>query len=198
MDSDQLVVISYGLWQQLFGGDRSAVGSSIQVNGKHLTIIGVTPPGFDYPRDTVLWLPAKFSEGNNGWTTVARLKPGITWPQARALFEADVNRLSSTPGRLDPSSRRPQMRSLREALTGPVASASLMLMAGMALILLVACTNVANLRMARTTDRTSELSIRSALGASRGRLKRQLLTECLFLCAVSALAGLMLPLALLP
>jgi hypothetical protein len=171
LDSDQVAVIGYGLWQQLFGGNRGAIGSSIRVNGKQVTIIGVTPPGFDYPRDTVLWLPAEFSEGNNGWTTVARLKTGITWPQARAAFEADVNRLSSTPGRLDPSSPRPQMRSLREALTGPVASASLMLMAGMALILLIACTNVANLLMARITDRTSELGIRSALGANREETK---------------------------
>jgi predicted permease len=191
LGGDQAAVISYGLWQQLFGGDRSAVGSSIRVNGQALTIIGVAPPGFDYPRETVLWLPAKFSEGNHGWATVARLKPGIPWPQARAAFEADANRLSSTPGRLDPSSPRPKMRSLREALTGPVASASLMLMAGMALILLIACANVANLLMARIADRTSELSIRSALGASRGRLKRQLLTECLLLCMVSALAGIL-------
>jgi predicted permease len=191
LDSNEVAVIGYGLWQQLFGGDRSAMGSSIRVNGKPLTIIGVTPPGFDYPRDTVLWLPAKFSEGNNGWTTVARLKPGVTWPQARAAFEVDVNRLSSAPVRLDPSSPGPKIRSLREALTGSVASASLMLMAGMALILLIACTNVANLLMARITDRTSELSIRSALGASRGRLKRQLLTECLILCTVSTLAGLL-------
>ncbi|MCI0390167.1 MAG: ABC transporter permease [Acidobacteria bacterium] len=191
LNSDQVAVISYGLWQQLFGGNPGAVGSSIRVNGKHLTIIGVTPPGFDYPRDTGLWMPAGFSAGNNGWTTVARLKPGITWPQARVAFEADVHRLSSAPDSLDPSSPRPKMRPLREALTGPVARASLMLMAGMALILLIACTNVANLLMARIADRTSELSIRSALGASRGRLKRQLLTECLLLCAVSALAGLL-------
>jgi len=191
IDNDQVVVIGYGLWQQLFGGNPAVIGSSIRVNGKNLTVIGVTPPGFDYPRDTVLWLPAKFSEGNNGWTTVARLKPGVSWPQARAAFKADVNHLSSASGRLDPSSPRPKLRSLREALTGPVASASLMLVAGMALILLIACTNVANLLMARITDRTSELSIRSALGASRGRLKRQLLTECLILCAVSTLAGLL-------
>src|SRR5882672_2222939 len=101
LNSDQVVVISYGLWQQLFGGDPGAIGSSIRVNGKQLTIIGVTPPGFDYPRDTVLWQPAEFSEGNNGWTTVARLKPGVTWPQARAAFGAEANRLSSTPGGLD-------------------------------------------------------------------------------------------------
>jgi predicted permease len=191
LNSDQVVVISFGLWQQLFGGERSALGSSLRVNGKHLTIIGVTPPGFDYPRDTALWVPAKFTEGNNGWTTVARLKPGVTWPQASAEFEADVNRLSSPSGSLSTSSPRPKMRSLREALTGPVANASLMLMAGMVLILLIASTNVANLLMARITDRTSELNIRSALGASRGRLKRQLFTECLLLCAVSALVGLL-------
>jgi hypothetical protein len=163
-----VAVISYGLWQQLFGADPKALGATIRIDGNPLTVIGVAPPGFDFPGRASLWKPAAFSPDNNGWRTVARLKPGVTWPQARAAFEADANRLSSDPGRLDPSSPRPKMRSLREVLTGPVGSASLMLMAGMALILLIACTNVANLLMARITDRTSELSIRSALGAGQG------------------------------
>jgi len=73
-----LVVIGYGLWQQLFAGDRGALGSTIRVNGFPLTIIGVAPPGFDFPGGAVLWKAAEFAPGNNGWETVARLEPGIT------------------------------------------------------------------------------------------------------------------------
>jgi putative ABC transport system permease protein len=71
-------VIGYGLWQELFGGDPKALGATIRIGGIPLTVIGVAPPGFDYPGKAVLWKPAAFSGGNNGWGTVARLKPGIT------------------------------------------------------------------------------------------------------------------------
>lgn len=185
-----IAVIGYGLWQQLFAGDPQALGSTIRVDGKPLTIIGVAPPGFDYPGSTVLWKPAAFSPGNNGWETIARLKPGIEWPQARAAFDAEVGRLLPNRGRIDNVSPRPRMRSLQDALAGPAKTASLMLMAGVVLVLLIACTNVANLLMARTADRAAELSIRSALGASRARLTQQLLTECLLLSLVATLAGL--------
>jgi putative ABC transport system permease protein len=188
---NEIAVIAYGLWQQLFAGDRQALGSTIRVDGKPLTIIGVAPPGFDYPSGAVLWKPAAFSPGNNGWATVARLKPGIEWPQARAAFEAEVDRLSPNSGGIDNANPRPRLRSLRDSLAGPAKNASLMLMAGVVLVLLIACTNVANLLMARTADRTAELSIRSALGASRARLTQQLLTESLLLSAAAALVGLL-------
>lgn len=184
---NKVAVIGYGLWQQLFAGDRGIVGSTIRVNGQPLTIVGVAPPGFDYPRDTVLWQPAEFKPGNNGWATVARLKPGLTWQQAHAAFDADASRLS--PPRPQPQFPRPRMRPLQQALTGSAGGASLMLLAGAVLVLLIACTNVANLLMARLAGRTSELSVRSALGASRGRLTQQLLTECLLLSALGALSG---------
>jgi predicted permease len=186
-----VAVIGYGLWQQLFGGDRHVLGSTIRIDGIPLTIIGVAPPGFDYPSGAVLWKAAAFAPGNNGWEMIARLKPGIAWPQARAAFDAEVERLSPRQGRIDNVNLRPTITLLQDGLAGPVKNASLMLMGAVVLVLLIACTNVANLLIARTADRAAELSIRSALGASRARLARQLLTECLLLSFVATLAGLL-------
>ena len=185
-----IAVISYGFWQQMFAGDRRVLGSPIRVNGTPLTIIDVAPRGFDYPSKTVLWKAAAFTPGNNGWETIGRLKPGITWTQASAAFAADIDRFLPNHHKIDNIKERPKISSLQGKLTGPVKNASLLLMAGVALILLIACTNVANLLLARTADRASELSIRSALGASRARLMQQLLTECLLLSLVAAVAGL--------
>lgn len=183
-----IAVIGYGLWQQLFAGDARVLGSTLRVNGMPLTVIGVMPPGFDYPSHTVLWKAAAFSPGNNGWETIARLKPGVTWPQARAAFAAEMVRRA--PNRNLSKKYPPSMLPLQDQLTGPAKNASLLLMAGVALILLIACSNVANLLLARTADRAPELSIRSALGASRARLVQQLLTECLLLSSVASIAGL--------
>ena len=187
-----VAVIGYGLWQQFFGGDPKVLGATIQIDGKPLTIVGVAQPGFDYPGKAVLWKPAAFSLGNNGWGTIARLKQGITWPQARAALAVEVERLSSKQEGIDYSSLHPSMTSLQDGLAGPVKNASLMFLGAVVLLLLIACTNVANLLIARTTDRAAELSIRSALGASRARLARQLLTECLLLSFVATLAGLVI------
>ena len=96
-----VAVIGYGLWQQLFGGDPKVLGATIRIDGNPLTVVGVAPPGFDFPGKAVLWKPAAFSPGNNGWGTVARLKPGITWPQARAALAVEVERLSSKQGGID-------------------------------------------------------------------------------------------------
>jgi predicted permease len=187
-----VAVIGYGLWQQLFAGDPKVLGSPIRLDGNLLTIVGVAPPGFDYPGKAVLWKPAAFSPGNNGWGAIARLKPDVSWPQARAAFALEVERLSPNRGRADNFSPRPSMSSLQDGLAGPVKNASVMFMGAVVLVLLIACTNVANLLLARTTDRVAELSIRSALGASRARLMRQLLTECLVLSLVATLAGLLI------
>ena len=186
-----VAVIGYGVWQQLFGGDPKALGATIRIDGIPLTVIGVAPRGFDYPGKAVLWKPAAFSRGNNGWGTVARLKPGITWAQARTAFAVEAERLSLGQGRGDDFKLRPQMTSLQDGLAGPVKDASLLFMGAVLLVLVIACTNVANLLMARTADRAAELSIRSALGASQARLARQLLTECLLLSFVAALGGLL-------
>jgi predicted permease len=186
-----VAVIGYGLWQQLFGGDPKALGATIRIDGNPLTVIGVAPPGFDYPGKTVLWKPAAFSIGNNGWETIARLKPGITWPQARAAFAVEADRLWPNRTYIQRAKYPSSMTELRDELAGPARRGSLVLMACVLLILLIACTNVANLLMARTAERAVELSIRSTLGASRARISQQLLTECVLLSLAASIAGLL-------
>jgi predicted permease len=188
--NNAVVVISYALWQELFAGDQRVLGSTLGVNGMPLTIVGVAPAGFGYPRNTNLWKAAEYSPGNNGWETIARLKPGVTWTQARAAFAVEADRLWPQREKIGNSEHYPRMTSLQDELAGPVKNASLMLMAGVVLILLIACSNVANLLMARTADRAAEISIRCALGASPARIAQQLLTECLLLSFVAAVAGL--------
>jgi putative ABC transport system permease protein len=188
-----VAVIGYGLWQQMFAGNERVLGSTLRVLGMPITIIGVAPSGFSYPGDTVLWKAAEFGPGNNGWQAVARLKQGMPWSQARAAFAAEMNHLAP-PSRLQSSvpNNQPRLLPLQDELAGSVKKASLLLLVGVLLILLIACTNVANLLLARTADRASELSIRSALGASRARLIQQLLTECLLLSFVAATVGLLI------
>jgi predicted permease len=183
-----VAVISYGLWQDLFGGELRALGSTIRIDGVPLTIVGVAPPGFDYPHKTVVWRPGRFSSGNNGWEAIARLKRGVTWEQARQALAIEAER--RWPDCRQCKTNPARLVRLQEELAGPARDASLTLMAGVVLILLIACTNVANLLLARTADRAAEMSIRSALGASRARLTRQLLTECMLLALVSCIAGI--------
>ena len=183
-----VAVIGYSLWQQLFGADPRALGATIRVDGNPLTVIGVAPPGFDFPHRAVLWKPAAFSPGNNGWVTVARLRPGVPWPQERAAFAVEAKRLR--PGREEPDDSHPRMTPLQDALAGSAKNASLLFMGAVVLVLMIACTNVANILTARTADRMPEFSIRSALGASAGRLARQLLTEGLLLSLIATVAGL--------
>jgi len=187
-----VAVISYGLWQQLFAGDPKVLGATIRVDGNPLTVVGVAPPGFDYPGRAALWKPAAFSPGNNGWGTAARLKPGLSWEQARAAFAVEVERLSGKREGVDNSTLHPSMMSLQDGLLGPVKNASLIFMGAVMLVLLIACTNVANLLTAQTMDRAGEFSVRSALGASPGRLARQLLAECLLLSFAAAVCGLLI------
>jgi putative ABC transport system permease protein len=190
-----VAVIGYGLWQQLFAGSPAALGSTIRANGTPLTIIGIAPPGFDYPAKTVAWTPTAFSRGlipNTDFIagTVGRLKRGVTWAQASAAFAMDADRRAPPHSQAHNKKYPHPLTRLQDELAGPVKKASLTFMAGVVLVLLIACTNVANLLMARTADRATELSIRSALGASRARLSQQLLTESVLLSLVAAAAGL--------
>jgi len=182
-----VAVISYGLWQQLFGADPKALGATVRIDGNPLTVVGVAPAGFDFPHKAVVWKPAAFSPGNNGWGTVARLKSDVPWSQGRAAFAVEAKRLSRSEK--GPDDLHPSMAPLQDALAGPAKNASLMFMGAVVLVLLIACTNVANILTARTADRVSEFSIRSALGASKGRLTRQLLTESLLLSLAATLGG---------
>jgi predicted permease len=191
-----VAVISYGLWQQVFAGSPAALGATIRANGTPLSIVGVAPPDFDYPAKTVLWTPTAFSRDfipTSGFVpnAVGRIKQGVTWAQASGAFVADVDRLRPERSPANRKKYPPRITSLRDDLAGPAKKASLILMAGVVLILLNACTNVANFMLARISDRSNELSIRSSLGASRARLTQQLLTESLFLSFAAAAAGLL-------
>jgi predicted permease len=190
-----VAVISYALWQELYGGNDQILGKIIRVYGlqphpdEPLTIIGVMPADFDYPSKAVLWKSAEYTPGNNGWATIGRMKPGLSWTQARAAFLADVSRLE--PHRRFRADWVPMMVPLQDELAGRVKNASLLLMGIVILTLLIACSNLANLLLARTADRQHEFSIRSAVGASRARLIQQVFTECLLMAIISAGLGLL-------
>jgi putative ABC transport system permease protein len=192
---DAVAVISYGLWQQSFGADPRAIGSTIRLNGVPLNVVGVASAGFDYPEGAAVWTPTVFDRvllpksGATAWTTIGRLKRGLTLAQAESIFEAEfaqaepawMKQVGTEPERLVP---------LRDHLVGPVRQASLVLMGAVLLILLMACVNIANLLLTRVTDRRRELVIRAALGASRARLVQQLITESVVLSVAGAAAGL--------
>ena len=193
---DAIAVIGYGLWQQLFGGDARVLGATIYANGTPLTIVGVAPPRFDYPAKTAVWTPTTFDFQRIPKTGVyfiehiGRLQAGLTWRQASDAFQAEASR--SMPRRPHASAaERPALRPLEDQLAGPVKQATLVLMGGVGLILLIACVNVAHLLLARAIDRSHELLIRASIGAGPARLSQQLLTESLLLALVAAAGGLL-------
>lgn len=187
-DDTDVAVISYGFWQQRMGGRATVAGSRIRLDGTPLTVIGVAPPAFDYPGRAQVWRPTRYSAGNNGWTTVARLRDGVSWPQAQSAFLAEVQR--SFPK--DPAVFRPEtirLTPMRAALNGTAGQASLILMGCVVVVMLLACANATGLLLGRMMDRGQELAIRSALGASRARLMQQVSTEALLVATVSAGIG---------
>src|SRR5690606_14972001 len=194
-----------GLWQERFGGDPAAVGRSIRLDGESHTIVGVMPADFRFPSPTTrLWVPAVFDPGDRvgmwsmGWLNpVARLRPGATLAQGQAEVDAFMPRLREMfPWDMPEDwGRGAAVVPLREELVGDVRPLMLILLGSAGFVLLIACANVANLLLARAGARQREIAIRSALGAGRGRVARQLLTECLLLSAIGGAAGLALGVA---
>jgi putative ABC transport system permease protein len=195
---NNLVILSHGLWQQRFGSDPSVIGRRITLDGVSKEVVGVMPAGFSYPSGRDAWLPVDYDEGfvtkqRGAWylSVVARLKPGVTPQQSAAEVEAIGRNLA----RQYPDANAEigmTTYPLLEAMVGNIRPTVMILLGAVGFVLLIACTNVANLLLARAATRETEMAVRTALGAGRGRLVRQLLTESVLLSLVGAGFGLLL------
>ncbi|HUB77864.1 MAG TPA: ABC transporter permease [Bryobacteraceae bacterium] len=192
------VVLSYRLWQRRFGGDPNVLGRSMLLDGTGYTIVGVMPAAFKFPpfwaTHAELWVPMAFagrlqSREGNSLRVFARLKQGATLASARAEIAAITGRLERQfPG----TNRGVELTPLKENVVGQVETPLLIVLCGVGFVLLIACANVAHMLLARTADRQREIAVRSALGAGRGRVMAQFLTENLLLASLGAAAGLLL------
>ena len=193
-DAPWVVVISHALWQRRFGGASDVVNREIKFNGHSATIVGIMPAGFNYPADTQLWYafrldPTHEPRDNRYLGVITRLKPNISIAQAQAEMDTISQRLAQNYP-ITNSGWTVQLTELREKLVGELRPSLLMLFGAVGFVLLIACANIANLLLARAAYRQKEIALRTALGASRWRIVRQLLTESLLLSIVSGALGL--------
>jgi putative ABC transport system permease protein len=191
-----IAVVSYGFWRSRMGAAESAVGDAITLDGVPYTIVGILPPGFAFPSpDDEVFLPMGLFADDMEWDArgssqgtwaVARLADGVSLQQAQADLDQIIARIQAEE---DPTAATAELVTLAELFVGDARTPVLILMGAVGLVLLIACANVANLMLVRGEGRNRELAVRTALGAGRGRVVRQLLTESVLLGIAGGLAG---------
>jgi putative ABC transport system permease protein len=190
-----VVILSHHLWQERFGGDPNVIGKSIALDGKTRTVVGVLANDMPVLTQADLWFPAPFenpgmqSRRSHFLRPIGLLKPGVTISQAQAELDTIASRLATQYSETDRGWRQ-ELEPLQSVLVGNVGPAFLVLIGAVALVLLIGCANMASLILARNTVRQREIAIRTALGAGRSRLVRQLLTESLVLALIGGVAGI--------
>ncbi|OJT17558.1 permease [Archangium sp. Cb G35] len=194
----RVVVLGHALWQRRFGGDPAVLGRSVEVDGVPYTVVGVMRPGFDFPSRSQLWIPvtwegdliAPFNRGAHWLEVYGRLAPGVTVEQAQAELVALARELEAQYPQTNTGCGAAVV-ALQKDLVGEVEPALLLLLGAVGLVLLIACANLSNLLLARAVSREGEISVRLALGATPGRIVRQLLVESLVLALIGGAAGLL-------
>jgi putative ABC transport system permease protein len=195
---NEVAVLSHDFWQTRFGGESAVIGRPLVLNDKSYTVIGIMPPGFTFPDPRIqLWTPIAFSTAEratrdtNYLSVIARLKEGIALSQASAQMNALAKQIAKQHPELN-AGEALKLVTLNEETVGNVRPVLLVLLGAVAFVLLICCANVANLLLARASERQKEIAIRSALGASRTRVIRLLLSESLLLALMGGAAGCLL------
>jgi predicted permease len=192
--SNRVVVLSDKIWRGRFGADANILGKAITLDGAAYSVIGVMPAGLAFPHEAALWLPLEVGgDPGNTYTraVIGRLRPLVSRQQAQAELEAFAKHLPPGPG-ASPESMVAEILPMKDLLVGKIRKSLLIFMGAVGFVLLIACANVANLLLMRGTSRQREIAVRSALGASRWRVIRQLLTESTLLSLGGAAAGILL------
>src|SRR5207249_4075962 len=200
--AEKVTILGHEIWQRDFNGDRNIVGQSVRINGKAATVIGVMPPNFKFPVSEELWVPyyneyplrprgeLLLGANNPAPAVMGRLKPGVSIEQVNAEFIGLARRLAHDNPKTNTTLVSASVQPLLNAVTGTQLRQQVWAMLGaVILVLLIACVNVMNMQFGRAALRAKELAIRGALGATRWRLVRQMLTESLVVAVFGAIGG---------
>ena len=203
--AEKVAILSHEIWKRDFNGDPNIVGQSVRINGKAATIIGVMPPNFKFPFSEQLWVPLYnefppvprgqlvIGANNAAPAVMGRLKPGVSIDQVNAEFVGLARRLAQDNPKTNSTLTSANVQPLLKAMTGPQLRQQVWgMLAAVILVLLIACVNVMNMQFGRAALRAKELAIRGALGATRWRIVRQMLTESFVVAAFGAVAGVLL------